>query len=386
MRLNANLGGMPACARNCVDLLANYEDAIQQMAAAVDGARLFVNIEFYILTLDDTTEVFFRALERAAERGVAVRLLADHLASRGFPRRKEMAERLTRARIDWRWSLPLRPHLNDWNRPDLRNHRKLVVVDGRVAFTGSLNMIDSSYLRERNLRSGARYVELVAKVAGPVVLEVNAVFLTDWFSEGGTAPVSQPDTNELLPEWNGPALCQVLPSGPGYDNDNNLKLFTSLIHTAQRKLFITTPYFVPDDSLMTAITSAAQRGVDVVLLSSAVSNQFWVHHAQHSYYEDLLRAGVRIFLLDAPALLHAKHLSIDDDIAVIGSSNLDLRSFTLNLEITLVACDPGVVSALRQVEAGFLTRSHELYAHDWTRQPWGDKLIDNLARLTASLQ
>jgi cardiolipin synthase len=302
------------------------------------------------------------------------------------PRRKEMTRRLTDAGVDWHWTLPVRPLSNHWNRPDLRNHRKVLVIDGRIAFTGSMNMIDRSYLRRRNLRSGRYYVELVVEATGPIVLEANAVFLTDWYSEGGAPLADPPLARALLPGWTGTALCQILPSGPGYDNDNNLKLFTNLIHAARRKLFITTPYFVPDDSLMTAITSAAQRGVEVTLLTGAISNQFFVHHAQHSYYEELLRAGVRIFLLKSPALLHAKHMSIDDDLAIIGSSNLDMRSFTLNLEITLVAYDAGVVGALRQVEAAFLERSDALVAEEWKRQPLRSKLLDNLARLTASLQ
>ncbi|MGH7443729.1 MAG: phospholipase D-like domain-containing protein, partial [Longimicrobiales bacterium] len=139
-------------------------------------------------------------------------------------------------------------------------------------------------------------------------------------------------------------------------------------------------------SLMTAITSAAQRGVDVTLLTAGVSNQFVVHHAQHSYYEELLRAGVKIFLMKAPALLHAKHVSIDGDVAVIGSSNLDMRSFTLNLEITLIAYDTGIVTALRAVEGTFLERSEALLAEEWQRQPLPARLLDNLARLTAALQ
>lgn len=385
--LNEALGGMPACAGNTVELIPGYGEAIRRMAAAVDDARSFVHIEFYIMALDATTEVFFVALENAVRRGVVVRLLIDHMASRRFPRRREMAERLTRAGVDWHWSLPFRPLSNAWNRPDLRNHRKLVVIDGSVAFTGSLNMIDASYSRRRNLRSGMRYVEIVTCVRGPVVLEVNAVFLTDWFSEGG-APfdAQQPPERALLPSWGGEALCQILPSGPGYDNDNNLKLFTSLIHAARRTVCITTPYFVPDDSLMIAITSAAQRGVDVSLITAGVSNQFVVHHAQHSYYEQLLQAGVRLFLLGAPELLHSKHVSIDDDVAVIGSSNLDMRSFTLNLEITLVAYDAAVVRDLRAVEAEFLDRARELNLDEWRARPWYGKLIDNLARLTAVLQ
>ena len=385
--LNAVLGGMPACTGNRIRLIPGYEDAIRRMTQEVDDAQTFVHGAFYILAMDQTTEPFFQALEHAVRRGVAVRVLVDHIASRGFPRRREMTRRMTDAGIEWRWSLPFRPLSNNWNRPDLRNHRKLLVVDGRTAFTGSLNMIDSSYHRRRNLRRGLRYVELVTQATGPVVLEVNAVFLTDWYSEGGTPlTVNLPPVSALLPRWTGSALSQVLPSGPGYDDDNNLKLFTSLIHAARRTVFIATPYFVPDDSLMIAITSAAQRGVEVVLLTAEVSNQFVVHHAQHSFYEELLRAGVRIHLLRPPALLHAKHIRIDEDIAVIGSSNLDMRSFTLNLEITLVAYDTAVAGELREVEQIFLSRSRALTIEEWQQEPKTARLVDNLARLTASVQ
>jgi cardiolipin synthase len=262
-----------------------------------------------------------------------------------------------------------------------------VIIDGRVAFTGSMNMIDSSYQRKKNLRSGMRYVEVLARTEGPVVLELNAVFMSDWFAEGGAAfDTNYPSARDLQPGWTGTALCQALPSGPGYDNDNNLKLFGNLIHAARRTLFITTPYFVPDDSLMAAITSAAQRDVDVVLLTAGVSNQFLVMHAQHSFYEELLRAGVRIYLMQAPGLLHAKHMRIDDDIAVIGSSNLDMRSLTLNLEVTLIAYDADAATALREVEDGLLRGSRELTVEAWKAEPVTSRLLDNLARLTSALQ
>jgi cardiolipin synthase len=298
-----------------------------------------------------------------------------------------MCERLTSAGVDWHWSLPVRPFSNHWNRPDLRNHRKLVIVDGTIAFTGSLNMIDSTYSRRKNIERGQRYAELVARAEGPVVLELNAVFLTDWFSEDGARfDATTPSARELRVGWTGSALCQVLPSGPGFDNDNNLRLFTTLIHAARERVVITTPYFVPDDSLMIALTSAAQRGVAVTLISAAVSNQFVVYYAQRSYYEELLRAGIRIFLVDKPVLLHAKHMSVDDEVAVIGSSNLDMRSFTLNLEVTLLAFDGQVVSALRCLESDFRARATEVAIDTWRRRPLPAKLLENLARLTASLQ
>jgi cardiolipin synthase len=378
---------MAACDGNTVELIAEYDVALGRMAMAIDAATRYVHAEFYHRALDETTEVFFAALENAARRGVTVRLLIDHIASRFFRGRARMAERLTAAGIDWHWSLPFRPFSNAWNRPDLRNHRKILVVDGSIAFTGSMNIIDASYLRRRNIRRGMRYVEVVARVTGPVVLELNAVFVADWFGEGGDPfEPNQPAIRELAQEWDGRATCQALPSGPGYDSDNNLKMFTALIHLAHRRVFVTTPYFVPDDSLMTAITSAAQRGVDVCLLTAGVSNQVIVYHAQRSYYEELLRSGVRVFLLPAPELLHAKHLTIDDDIAVVGSSNLDMRSFTLNLEITLLCYDTKVVRDLRDIEDAFLLRSTEVKMERWKRRRLTTKLVDNLARLTASLQ
>ena len=387
IRLSAALGGMPACIGNNVELIPGYEAAIARMTEAVQAAREYVHIEFYIFAMDATTEPFFQALEDARRRGVPVRMLIDHVASRGFPRRKEMAERLTSAGIDWHWSLAVRPFSNHWNRPDLRNHRKILVMDSKVAFTGSLNMIDSTYARRKNIERGQRYVEMVARVEGPVVLEFNAVFLTDWFSENGARfDTTKPTARELRPNWTGSALCQVLPSGPGYDNDNNLRLFTTLIHAAREKVVITTPYFIPDDSLLIALTSAAQRGVEVTMISAGVSNQFWVYYAQRSYYEELLRAGIRIFLVSKPMLLHAKHLSVDDAVAVIGSSNLDMRSFTLNLEVTLLAYDAAVVQELRFVEADFRSRATRLDADTWRRRPLPAKLLENLARLTASLQ
>jgi len=184
----------------------------------------------------------------------------------------------------------------------------------------------------------------------------------------------------------GDILCQVLPSGSGFESENNLKLFTSLIHAAQKTLVICNPYFVPDDSLMTAITSAAQRGVDVKLINSEVSDQFLVSNAERSYYEDLLHAGVKIYQYKAPILLHAKTMSIDDDIAVIGSSNLDMRSFQLNLEVTLIGYASEVVADLRQIEANYSRKSKQVNLGEWKTRSAGKILFENISRLTSALQ
>lgn len=386
-RLNTKLGDLPACTGNTVDLLADYDAAIETITEAVNGAQIFVHVEYYILALDRTTEPFFQALEQAVQRGVIVRVLLDHMGSLLYPGRKQMLQRLTAAGVEWHWMLPVRPFSNQWNRPDLRNHRKIVVVDGQVGFTGSQNMIDKTYLSSANLKRGLEYVELVARVTGPVVAELNAAFMTDWYAETNVLLRAQPALDSLTTSpLHGDLVCQILPSGSGYDNDNNLKLFTGLIHAAQHTLTLTNPYFVPDDALLTAITSAAQRGVAVTLITSEIGDQFFVFHAQHSYYEELLLAGVKIYQYKAPIILHSKHMTIDDDIAVIGSSNLDMRSLTLNLEVTLVAYAPCVVADLRRIEASYLEQCNQVHLAEWEARPLHDKLADNLARLTATLQ
>jgi cardiolipin synthase A/B len=383
VRLNTNLGYLPAFTGNSVELLPNCDTTIQRIAQEIDHAQRFVHVEYFSLNRDKETECVFAAMERAQSRGVKVRVLLDHLGSRSYPGFKQTRESLSAAGIENHLMLPLHFFGAQYTRPDLRNHRKILVIDGQIGFTGSQNMIRRNYFRKDALY----YDELVARVSGPVVAQLEAAFVTDWYSETGVllTPKAAPETAIEL-KASGDMLCQVLPSGSGFENENNLKLFTALIYAARQKLVITNPYFVPDDALMTAITSAVQRGVDVTLINSEVSDQFLVSHAERSYYEGLLTAGVKVYQYNAPILLHSKHISIDDDIAVIGSSNLDIRSFQLNLEVTLVCYDPQVVADLRQVEACYLLKSKAVNLDKWVSRPVREKLFENISRLTAALQ
>jgi cardiolipin synthase A/B len=377
------LGGMPPMSGNAVAILSGYDGIIAEMVRSVEAARHYVHVEFYIVALDDTTEPLIAALERAQARGVTVRLLLDQMGSRKFPRRRELEDRLTRAGIAWRPMLPVF-RVSEWLRPDLRNHRKILVVDSGVGFTGSLNLITKGYHRADALS----YEELCVRVTGPVVIELEAVFVTDWYSETGelldqsfhpivTADdVSQPDG----------VPAQVLPSGSGFDTENNLKLFTGLMHAAQTRLIVATPYFVPDDALQLAITSAAQRGVAVTLLNSAAVDQTFVVHAQRSFYEELLRAGVDVRLYPAPVLLHAKAMVVDDDLAVLGSSNMDMRSFTLNMEVSLLLFGRRAVAELATVLEAYAESADRVSLESWRERFWGSRVLENLARLTAALQ
>ncbi len=379
--LSTALGALPATAENGVEILTDYDAILARIAADIDMAQRFVHIQFYILIADAATEECFRAMERAVARGVTVRVLYDPVGSRKYPPYRATLQRMQAAGISAYPMLPLY-RLDDVNRPDLRNHRKIVVIDGEIAYTGSLNLIHRAYHRRDNLY----YDELVARVSGPVVDTLDAVFRTDWYSETGQQTVDPDDPFSAITFTpGGTSLCQVLPSGSGFERENNLRLFVDLIHAAREKLVICNPYFVPDEALMMAVISAALRGVEVTMFNSEARDQFLVSHAQRSYYEELLRSGVKIRLYRSPVLLHTKTISIDDDIAVIGSSNMDMRSFELNLEVTLICYDPCVVADLRRVEADYAARSLEVTLDEWRRRPLHKRLFENLTRLMSPL-
>jgi cardiolipin synthase len=297
--------------------------------------------------------------------------------------------------------LPVQPLRGRYQRPDLRNHRKLVVVDGVVGFVGSLNLIDPGYGKRSFRRRGLVWRDVLVRLRGPVVHEVDALFVTDWFSEtdellstsredldgAGTDGTDEPDgSRSAAGTPAGTLLCQVVPSGPGFDVGNNLVMFNSIIYSAERRLSLTSPYVVPDESLLIALTTAARRGVDVELFVGETGDQTVVFHAQHSYYRALLEAGVRLYLYPGPWILHAKHLSADDLVTVVGSSNLDMRSFDLDLEVSLLTCGREFADQVRALEDDYRSVARELTLAEWSRQGFLHGVVDGLARLTSAVQ
>ncbi|WP_402844686.1 cardiolipin synthase [Microbacterium sp. GXS0129] len=385
VRMNRRLGAMPMLDHNDAHLEPDYEASINRMADEIRRAEKFVYIEFYIFQADATTETLFQAMEDATARGVTVRVLLDHWANRWKPYYRATLRRLDAMGAKWHLMLPVQPLRGKTQRPDLRNHRKLLVVDGTVAWMGSQNITDSSYNLKKNIKRGLHWVDLMVRLEGPVVSSVAAVFLTDWFTETDEL-ISDGDVAIAPPSSDGNLQCQIVPSGPGFEVENNLRMFVALLYAAQERINIISPYFVPDEALLLAITSAVQRGVKVELFVSEIGDQAIVWHAQRSYYEALLRAGIRIWMYRQPYILHTKGLTIDDDIAVVGSSNMDMRSFGLNLEVSLLVRDAGFVQEMRAVEDQYRELSRELTSEEWSKQPLRSTVLDNLARLTSALQ
>ena len=383
--MSQQLGTLPCTWGNDAKLFSDYGESIAAMTAEVEKAERFVNVEYFIMAWDDVTGPFFEACARAVKRGVVVRVLFDHLATRAIPGYKELKPKFDEAGFLWHPMLPIMPFKGRWRRPDLRNHRKILVVDGLVAVTGSQNLIEPGYDKPKNHKAGREWRELTVRFTGPTVTKLNVVFATDWFVETGEVL----DQDEFVQAEAGRSeglACQVVPSGPGFSHENNLRLFNTMIYGAQRRLSITSPYFVPDESLLYAVTTAALRGVETELFVSEAGDQFMVYHAQRSYYQALLEAGVRIWLYPAPYILHSKHFSVDDDVAVIGSSNMDMRSFGLNFEVSTMCFGGDFVQDIRKVEDHYRSISRELTLGEWTDIPLKDRYTDNVMRLTSALQ
>lgn len=392
VHLNRELTGYTAVRSQVRALWADYSKTMRRMATLIDEASATISIEIYAVAWDDTTDVVFRALERAVARGVHVRLLFDHIGSAKYPGFRALKRRLTDIGVDWHIMLPLAPLRGRWRRPDLRNHRKLVVIDSRVALMGSFNLIDRSYLMRGHRRAGRQWVDAFVELEGPIVGSIESMFAVDWYTESGETMElgSQVQAVEGPEEASRTNVLQLVPSGPGYLTEPNLRMFNTIVHNAKEQLTLCSPYFVPEESLLEAITSACYRGVRVDLLVGERADQFVVQHAQSAYYEQLLKAGVRIWEFPAPYVLHTKFVLADPrregGVGVVGSSNMDIRSFSLNYESSLLVASGGLIDALEQLGANYLAVSRELTLERWSRRPWYRRYVDNVMKLTSALQ
>ena len=290
----------------------HYEESIAALAAAVREAENYVHVEFYILSHDHATHDVFEAMREVVARGVKVRVMLDHIATMRQPKLSVTTRMLDEVGAQWCFMLPVRPWRGQWQRPDLRNHRKILVVDGRIGFVGSQNMVDASYNKPGNLRRGLKWRDIMVKFSGPVVSSLNRVFMGDWYIETGELLEDSPPRVADPVKPSDQLDCQVLPSGPSFGEENNLQVSIALMGTASKRISVTSPYFVPDQAIMYALRAATARGVEVELFVSETGDQPMVYHAQRSYYEALLRAGVRIFMFKPPYILHSKHFTIDD--------------------------------------------------------------------------
>lgn len=381
-KLAEELAHLPLTNMTGYELHTDYDATLERITDDIRHAHTSVYVEYYMMVLDEATEPLITALEDAKNRGVDVKVIYDTAATFVLRHRyaRPMIRRFRKAGIELVGSLPVRLFGRGYMRPDLRNHRKIIAIDGVVGYVGSQNIIDKHYHRRDTLY----YKELVVRVEGDVVRQLEAVFGADWYAETNQEIALQ-DAQRLTRK--GSAMqTQLLPSGPGYEDENNLKVFNALIYAAEEAITIVSPYFIPDVSMMMAIVSAAKRGVRVRIVNSQVIDQFFAAHAQRSYYEELLRVGVEIYLCQPPAFVHAKMMTVDSEVSIVGSSNMDMRSFELDHEITLVSYDGALTCGLEAVAKAYIAEATMVDKKAWLSRPRYLQLLDNIARLTSSFQ
>ncbi|MCT9812023.1 cardiolipin synthase [Acidovorax sp. Be4] len=377
-RLVSRTADFPVSSAERMDLLVGGASTYDSILEAVRQARHHVHLEYYIFEPDQTGSALMQALVERAQAGVKVRMLVDSLGSKKLTRK--FYGPLVDAGGEFAFFHPtkigrrLRPVIN------FRTHRKILVCDGRVAFTGGVNITDEE---DKRVMASA-YHDVHLRLEGPVVNWLQTVFLEDWaYALERQHQAEPPGLDELLPDMaEGAYAVQVMSSGP----DNRLaaihRTYVAAINAASDRVWLTTPYFVPTEAAMAALTNAALRGVDVQLLVPEKSDSFIVTAAARSYFDELIACGARVHEYHA-RMLHSKTLVVDDNIAIIGTANFDNRSFFLNYEVCAIAYGPKL--------NGDLVQQFKQDLHNARQVPYGRKqrffprLVDSVARLCSPL-
>ena len=375
INLAMNSGGLPIVGGNEVDLIPHTDAFINALIADIESAEHHVHILCYIIRDDATGQRVTEALIAAEQRGVQCRVLYDAVGSARTIGRLPTVMR--KAGIDVHDILPVNPLRRSFARIDLRNHRKLIVIDGQIAYTGSQNIVDADY-GTRDLT----WFDLMARVTGPAASHLQLVFLQDWYY----VTDSVLDEPAIMPEpiTPGEAALQVVPSGPSMPTERFENLVVEAITHARRHLIITTPYFVPDEPTLRGLKLAVMRGATVDLVVPQRIDQYLVGAASRSYFTELLDAGVNIHRFTG-GLLHSKTMTVDDAFGMVGSANFDIRSFRLNFELNLMMYGPQPTARLRFIQQGYMNEANKLDRKSWKQRPAPRQLAEDVARLFSPL-
>ena len=381
-RLGRSMAGSHTVCGSRFEMFSNTPAILQAIARDLDSAEKSVLMEFYIWNQGGLADDVLEAVIRAAQRGVHCCLLIDSLGARPWWKGGQ-PQRLRAAGVELKSALPVGLFRTLIGRTDLRLHRKIVVVDGRVAWTGSMNLVDPRFFKQDS--GVGEWVDAMVRLQGSVVVPLAATMIGDWMLESGEPLEQIIERAELrLVKPEGGADIQVIPSGPGQSGDGLLQMILSLINAAQHELVLTTPYLVPDDSLLRAIRGAAGRGVSVRLIVPEKVDSFLTRFASRSYYDDLLDVGVEIYLFRG-GLLHTKSITVDGAMSMFGTVNLDMRSLWLNYEVALFVYESGFAKQLRQLQQTYMDDSDRLDTETWTRRSFGNRFLENALRLVSPL-
>ena len=348
-----SISGFPTVGGNSAQLFSVSDETIGSMVSDIDAARDHVHLLFYIWLTDNNGLRVADALRRAAARGVTCRAMADSLGSRQMIG-SEHWEAMKNAGVHLGVALPIgNPFLRPLHgRIDLRNHRKIVVIDHRITYCGSQNCADAEF---RVKPKFAPWVDAVIRFEGPIARQNQHLFASDWMTYVDEDLV--PMLSEPMKAESSGVVAQAFGTGPTVRHSAMPEMFESLMFTARREIVISTPYYVPDESMQNALCAAARRGVDTTIVFPAHNDSSVVSAASHSYYAELLAAGVMICEF-VGGLLHTKSFTIDGVVTLIGSANMDRRSFDLNYENNILLFDAALTADMRRLQEDYISKSN----------------------------
>lgn len=366
-----------------------FDEAGHIISALVDditAAKSSCFLEFYIVEEFGRIETVFKALEAAAARGVDCRLLADDIGSRRFLK-SERCNRLIAAGVNIERSLEVGVLKSMSKRTDLRNHRKLVVIDQRIGYIGSFNLVDPVIFKQE--ADVGQWVDIMARIEGSITSSMSVVFNTDYIFDtvGGDysrTTLSQFPRDKSVNSAEGDAVLQLIPSGPEMRTSLIYEVIVSALFGARKSITIVTPYFVPDDAIVLALSNAARRGIDVTIVLPHRIDSIMARYASESVYTGLLESGVKILRFQN-GMLHTKAILIDETISLIGTVNMDMRSFYLNLEVTLAVYDKVFALRLNETVHHYIARSVPIKLEEWSQRSALRRLKENVLRLAAPL-
>lgn len=371
---------MPMLTGNQHTLLSSAEQILVELTREINRAKSHCYIMFYLCHSGGLMDSLLLALIKAAARGVQCKLLLDSVGSHQFFK-SAMPSIMREAGVEVVEALPVGAFRLLFQRQDLRMHRKLVCIDDSLAYTGSMNLVDPLFFKKA--QAVGEWVDLMVRCEGPIVQLMQGLFVWDWFLETNKKiplPLSEKERFPVVGKQN----AQLIPSGPEFGEASIHQVFLTAIYEAKHSLVLTTPYFVPDESLLAALQVAALRGVDVKIILPAKNDSFMVEYASRAFFDELLTAGAKIYKFHG-GLLHSKSIAIDETIALIGTVNLDRRSFWLNFEMTMLIDDPDFAEQLLRTQRHYLLACEQLSLQEWRKRSYFKKIVESTIYLFSPL-
>jgi cardiolipin synthase A/B len=373
--------GLDGIKGNHIDLLSKTDDIFNRLIEDIHQAKSNIEMVFYIWSEGGKADEVEQALIQATQRGVTCRLMIDSAGSRHFIR-SNASQRMRDAGIIIIEALQVNLLRFMFRRLDLRQHRKVAIIDNYISYTGSMNIVDPRFFKQN--KHVGEWVDIMIRMCGPITTLMSAIYASDWELETGKYLTLPQITDFAEPPEDKKHIMQLIASGPGYTENMIHQVLLTAIYAAQKQIIFTTPYLVPSDDILHAVCTAAQRGVEVIIIIPKKNDSLMVKWASRAFFSELLDSGVKLYQFN-DNLLHTKSVLIDNQLSLVGTVNLDMRSLWLNFEITTVIDDGQFAKSLSILLEQYLLKSDKVDITEWNKRPIWQRIVERLFYFFAPL-